>query len=245
MCSKSVLSLPRAVAALLQPFASTHTAMCPTGALLGIFLARHISAVMPLSEGKEPYGTRDMGILLVVLTASCALTLGFITLWIGLLLRPQKAADPAAASAPAPTATPAAAEASKGATIMPAAAALPHIGTTARLMAAEKGGKAPLSLVMPPTAATACSHQSYPVAAGRPDTQQLISSWLATLQQLPDVGKDVSSDGGRQLQCPVLGCGPTALLHDTQMLVQDLNAQQARRHVGRVRMHFVRKTFAL
>lgn len=231
-------------------FDTTTCSLSPAGALLGIFLARHISAVMPLAHGKKPWGTRDTGLLLVVLTAVCALTLGLVTLWVGLLLRHKGTKHHAAPKPTAPASI-------KGATITPAAAALPLIGTTGQLVATggTDGSTAPLALVLPPNASVACGCHSIPVATGRPDTRQLVSSWLTLLKQLPvatpEASKGGSNDGSRrQLQCSVLGCGPTPLLHDTQLLVQDLNAQQARCQVGssstvNVRMHFVAKTFAL
>jgi hypothetical protein len=85
-----------------------------------------------------------------------------------------------------------------------------------------------------------------PVATGRPPLQQLIESWLATQQQLPQPLHKGAADShgsssstrmlqhGSQLRCSVYAMGPAALVADAQVLCGGIQG-----------LHFVQKAYQL
>jgi hypothetical protein len=75
----------------------------------------------------------------------------------------------------------------------------------------------------------------FAVEQGRPPLQPLISSWLATLQQLPHQQQQ------QQLQVGVYGMGPARLCEDTKLLCDTINGQKG----GKVYLGFVQKTHEL
>jgi hypothetical protein len=206
-----------------------------------------------VAAGLEPWVTRDIGLLMVALTVAGALGAGLVMLWAGLLLAAPRLAASASASPPASAGNDG--EKQRRAVIMPSAAVLPLLGVRGRLVAAQStaaGGKdgrntpcdAPaLELLLPTSAAGGASEDRYPVRAGRPGIEALVSGWLGGLGQLP------AASACGVLDVTVFGCGPTPLIHSTQVLVQALNAKQrSGLQAGggaRIRLQFDRKTQAL
>jgi hypothetical protein len=86
----------------------------------------------------------------------------------------------------------------------------------------------------------------FPVEVGRPPLEQLVRSWIASVQQLPGGLANSSSSSSssskgqqQQQQFDVFGMGPTLLVASVQLLCDDINK------AGGVSVNFVQKTHEL
>ena len=212
----------------------------PAGFLLGLFIATHVGGAMPLAAGRMPWETKYLGPALVLIPAGCAVGLGLLTLWAGLLIQRLTRSSGQGLTAGR----------------SPAAAIAATAGCLSQLLPAGKGAQAggkgladaPASFLLQVPCGSG-SFEVLPVVAARPSVSSAIQSWHSTLQQLPGVSaaKDVTcSKPSGGLYCVVYGCGPAPLDHDTQLAVAAVAAKQKRRTGGggsgqQVMLQFVRK----
>lgn len=195
---------------------------------------------MPLAAGRMPWETKYLGPALVLIPAGCAVGLGLLTLWAGLLIqRLTRSAGQGLATGRSP-----------------AAAIAATSGCLSQLLpvgkGAQAGGKgmadAPAAFLLQVPSGSG-SPEVLPVVASRPSVGSAMQSWLSTLQQLPGMSaaKDAAcSKASGGLYCVVYGCGPTSLDHDTQLAVAAAAAKQKQRNGGggssqQVMLQFVRK----